>query len=179
MPMPDDLSVFALAKPIIREFEGFSATPYRCPAGKATIGYGTTRYPDGRKVTLADAAIDESWAGVLLAAAMRRIADELRPLFRRDPSAQQYAAILSLAYNVGVGAHDGVKGDLADSTLLAKFNAGDIAGAAGEFPRWCKARIGGELKTLPGLVRRRQRERALFLSPAPAAAARPGLPAGA
>ena len=47
--------------------------------------------------------------------------------------------------------------------LLAKFNAGDAAGAADQFLRWDKARIDGVLTPLPGLAARRRRERALFL----------------
>jgi lysozyme len=162
--MPDYLAVFAHAKPLIKSREGFSAKPYRCPAGKPTIGYGTTRYPSGRRVTMDDPAIDESWAAAILTSAMRRVADELRLLFRRDPTPAQYAAILSLAYNVGVGAQDGVKGDIADSTLLEKFNGGDLTGAADEFPKWCKARVNGEPKELAGLKKRRAEERELFLS---------------
>ncbi|EBY2991617.1 lysozyme, partial [Salmonella enterica subsp. enterica serovar Typhimurium] len=49
---------------------------------------------------------------------------------------------------------------LSSSTLLRKLNSGDYAGAADEFLRWNKA--GG--KVLNGLTRRREAERALFLS---------------
>jgi lysozyme len=44
---------------IIRECEGFRSKPYRCPAGIPTIGYGSTRYADGRCVKLTDDPIDE------------------------------------------------------------------------------------------------------------------------
>lgn len=80
----------------------------------------------------------------------------LAPHLSRTPTVNQAAALLSLAYNIGAGA-------LSTSLLLAKFNAGDMAGAAEEFPRWDKARIGGVLKPLAGLAARRRRERALFL----------------
>jgi lysozyme len=164
--MPDYFSVFPLAKPLIKESEGYSSKPYLCPAGKWTIGWGTTRYPNGTKVQQGDYpnGIDPQWADLCLTSAMRRVADELRVLFKAIPTPAQYAAILSLAYNVGVGAHDGVKGDLADSTLLERFNAGDLAGAADEFPKWCKARVGGRLTVLTGLVARRAKERELFLA---------------
>jgi lysozyme len=99
----------------------------------------------------------------LLDAAVARVEAQLRPLLKREPTAGQYAALISLAYNVGVGAHDGVKGDLADSTLLEDFNAADIQGAAAQFLAWDKAHVNGKLVTLPGLTKRRQAERIVFL----------------
>lgn len=63
----------------------------------------------------------------------------------------QFDALVSFAFNLGEGA-------LAQSTLLRLLNAGDYAGAAAQFDRWNKA--GG--RVLPGLVRRRAAERALF-----------------
>lgn len=65
----------------------------------------------------------------------------------------QFDALVSFAYNVGSRA-------LSTSTLLRKLNDGDVRGAADEFLRWNKA--GG--KALNGLTRRREAERALFLS---------------
>jgi lysozyme len=61
--------------------------------------------------------------------------------------------LVSFAYNVGTH-------NLRESTLLKLFNAGDIAGAAEQFPRWNKANG----KILPGLVARRDAERRLFLT---------------
>jgi lysozyme len=63
----------------------------------------------------------------------------------------QFDALVSFVFNLGEGA-------LAGSTLLRKLNAGDLAGAAAEFPKWCHAGTA----VLPGLVTRRARERALF-----------------
>ena len=51
---------------IIATFEGFSPTPYLCPAGVATIGYGNTFYEDGRSVTMNDGAITEPQAKRML-----------------------------------------------------------------------------------------------------------------
>ncbi|EAA7932780.1 lysozyme, partial [Salmonella enterica subsp. enterica] len=65
----------------------------------------------------------------------------------------QFDALVSFAYNLGART-------LSTSTLLRKLNAGDYAGAADEFLCWNKA--GG--KVLKGLTRRREAERALFLS---------------
>jgi lysozyme len=66
----------------------------------------------------------------------------------------EFSALLSFAYNEGVHA-------LNTSTLMKKLNAEDRIGAASEFPNWTKA--GGQV--LPGLVARRHREAALFLTP--------------
>ena len=55
-----------LAAELCRRYEGYRAKPYLCPAGVATIGYGSTYYADKRKVTLEDALMDESTARALL-----------------------------------------------------------------------------------------------------------------
>ena len=51
-----------LAAALCRQFEGYRAKPYLCPANVATIGYGSTYYADGRKVTLEDPPMDEPTA---------------------------------------------------------------------------------------------------------------------
>src|SRR5512146_1916717 len=98
---PDDLKTFFIAEPLIQKYEGYSATPYLCQAGRPTIGWGSTRYADGRKVKMTDQAIDPSFAGILLTAAMRRVREDLEPLVKRDATAHQAAALISLAYNIG------------------------------------------------------------------------------
>ena len=52
---------------IIAEFEGFRSSPYLCPAGIPTIGYGNTFYSDGRKVSMSDPSITEAEGRVMLA----------------------------------------------------------------------------------------------------------------
>jgi lysozyme len=66
----------------------------------------------------------------------------------------QLDALSCWAFNLGMGA-------FVSSTLLVKLNRGDFDGAAAEFPRWVYA--GRPLRVLPGLVRRREAERQLFL----------------
>jgi GH24 family phage-related lysozyme (muramidase) len=150
-------------KPILKSY------PDRLTGGepKPTIGYGTTRYPDGRKVSLSDHPCSRIEAKVYLEYAMRRVLEGLQGsgAVTRPPTLHQAAALESLAYNIGVGVHDGIKGDLADSTLLARFNAGDIAGAADQFLVWNKAHVNGNLVAIDGLTRRREAERRLFLTP--------------
>ena len=136
------------------EFEGFSAVPYLCPAQVPTIGYGSTYYADGSRVTMNDETITKEEALDLLK-------HELEEKYL--PSVLEYCpevsedenkcnALVSFTYNLGAG-------NLRSSTLRKKVNAKDWEGAADEFPKWRKA--GG--KVLQGLVRRRDAERQLFL----------------
>jgi lysozyme len=66
-------------------------------------------------------------------------------------SQHQFDALVSFAYNVGVG-------NLSSSTLLKMHRAGDFAGAQLQFARWNKAAG----KVLPGLTKRRAAEAALY-----------------
>jgi GH24 family phage-related lysozyme (muramidase) len=167
MSFPDGPAVLSLAKPLIEKFEGFSPRPYLCPAGHWTVGWGATRYPNGKPVMRDDypGGIPEDFAANCLVAAMLRVSESLGFCVTRRPTLHQAAALISLGFNVGVGAHDGIKGDLADSALLSKFNAGDFAGAADQFLIWNKAHVAGVLSVLPGLTRRREAERKMFLTP--------------
>ena len=65
-PVPDSV-VPSQCLDIIAEFEGFRASPYLCPAGIPTIGYGNTFYADGRKVSMSDPAITEAQGREMLA----------------------------------------------------------------------------------------------------------------
>lgn len=136
---------------LIAEFEGFSASPYPCPAGVPTIGYGATRWEDGSRVTMEDAPISEVRARELLSHNCEAVGRAVDRLVAVPLAEHQRAALVSFAYNIGSGA-------LAASTLRQRLNRGDYAGAAAEFPRW---RFSGG-RVLPGLVRRRAAERALF-----------------
>lgn len=145
---------------LIKTFEGFArrvarklVVSYKCPAGVWTIGYGTTRYPDGRPVGPNESATEDEATVFLkhdlqaaLAAALR-----LSPILITRPYA--LGAVVSFIYNLGAGAYQ-------VSTLRRLVNAGRWADAAAQFDRWNKA--GGQV--LPGLVRRRAAERALFLT---------------
>ena len=146
---------------LIKEFEGYlkrlndgtdRVKPYLCPAGVPTIGWGTTRYPDGRRVKLSDKPIDQATATRYLAheltqdeAAFDRLTTvRLPPLSR--------GALVSFVYNCGAGAYKG-------STLRKRVNAGRWADVPKELAKW---KYGGG-KVLPGLVRRRAAEAELFL----------------
>jgi len=138
---------------IIKDFEGFSSTPYKDSGGVCTIGYGTTFYPTGRKVECTDVPINESVASDL----MRNMIDELygkkvNEAIGDTPTTQeQFDAMVSLAYNIGTEAFK-------NSTLLKHHLKQEYELASNEFVRWNKA--GG--KTINGLTRRREEEQKLY-----------------
>lgn len=142
-----------MAATLIKQAEGLRLQPYLCPAGVPTIGYGSTRYANGKAVTLKDAAITQAQADELL---MVTLTQEYLPgVLKASPTLadkpKALAAILDFAYNLGVGAYEG-------STLRKRVDAGDWGSAVFELRRWIKA--GG--KVLPGLVARRDAEAALL-----------------
>lgn len=139
---------------LIKEFEGFSSTPYLCPAGIATIGYGSTYYEDGTLVTMEDEPITEERATELLQYTTDKIFGSfVNKVVKIEINQNQFDALVSFAYNLG-------NQSLKESTLLRHLNDGNYEDAANQFTRWVRA--GG--KTLAGLVRRRNAERELFLS---------------
>lgn len=149
MEMVNHDEALALAAGLCRQFEGLRLTPYLCPAGIPTIGYGSTRYADGRTVTLKDQPITAKQADDLLLLTLRR--DYLPGVLSASPGLadkpSKLAAIVDFAYNLGVGAYR-------CSTLRKRVDAGDWDAARVELARWSKG--GG--KVLPGLVSRRSAE---------------------
>lgn len=146
---------------LIAGFEGLRLNAYLDPVDIPTIGYGTIRYPDGNPVKLGD-RITEDQAEVFLAHEAQGMAKDIAAVVAGIALNQnQFDALVSFTYNVGVGA-------FRSSTLLARLEQSDFAGAAAEFGRWNKATVGGVKVVLPGLTKRRQDERALFESTAPA-----------
>lgn len=137
---------------LIKQFEGLRLTAYQDSVGVWTIGYGWTQPVDGKTIR-PGMTIKEETAERLLRTGLVGYESDVSKLVKVKLTQGQFDALVSFAYNLGARA-------LSTSTLLQKLNAGDYAGAADEFPRWNKA--GG--KILPGLTRRREAERALFLS---------------
>lgn len=133
-------------------FEGVYLRPYLCPAGVPTIGVGSTRYMDGRRVRMDDPPISREHALILL---RHKLLTEFMPGVRRlcgavdEPG--RLAALTDLAYNIGLG-------NLKASTLRRVVLAGQWDKAPAQFRRWNKG--GG--RVLPGLVKRREAEVALL-----------------
>lgn len=142
-----------IASELCRRFEGFRSKPYLCPAGIPTIGYGSTYYANGTKVTLVDVPIDEPTARTLLLSELRHtyLIGVLRncPVLATNEAACN--AIVDFTYNLGVGR-------LQTSTLKRKINAQDWEGAKEQLMLWTRG--GG--KVLPGLVKRRLAEKSLI-----------------
>ena len=145
----------------IKSAEGFRARPYICPAGKPTIGYGSTFYPNGRLVTTSDKMITEHEASVMLEANLARYEREILRLVKVPLTQGQFDALVSFCYNLGTAA-------LGQSTLLKYLNEKHYQLAAEEFPKWCKARSPqtGKMVELAGLKKRRLDEREMFLGAA-------------
>ena len=137
---------------LIKEFEGCKLTAYQDSVGVWTIGYGWTQPVDGKPIR-AGMTIKQETAERLLKTGMVSYESDVSRLIKVGLTQGQFDALVSFTYNLGARS-------LSTSTLLRKLNAGDYAGAADEFLRWNKA--GG--KVLNGLTRRREAERALFLS---------------
>lgn len=123
--------------------------PYLCPAGKPTVGYGTTR-----GVTMKHPPITKAQAEKYLIRDMQAAENLVDSLVTAPLNINQTAALISLVYNIGGG-------NFSKSTLLKLLNDGDYAGAAEQFKVWRK----GGAMVLPGLVKRRDAERELFLKP--------------
>ena len=142
-----------LAAELCRKYEGYRSKPYLCPANVATIGYGSTYYADGKKVTLQDPPMDEPTARALLLVELEHtyLPGVLRncPILITDE--RKCNSIVDFAYNCGVGR-------LQTSTLKRKINASDWDGAKEQLMLWTKG--GG--KVLPGLLKRRISECALL-----------------
>ena len=133
---------------LIKHYEGVSLTAYRDPVGIPTIGFGET----GPHVKMGMTITSEQAEQML----QRRLDNEFVPgvlsVLNREPLQCELDAMVSLAYNIGVGA-------FRKSTLVNMYNDGDVQGAADQFIRWDKA--GG--KSMLGLRRRRAAERMVFL----------------
>jgi lysozyme len=143
---------------LVKEFEGFEARAYKCPAGVWTIGYGTTAAAGVGIVPVEGMTISKAKAEGYLQAALSKFANAISMEIVEPINENEFGAFVSLAYNIGSGAFK-------KSSALRHFNAGNKAAAADAMLLWNKA--GG--KVLAGLVRRRAAERALFLTPVGAA----------
>lgn len=137
-------------KDLIKSFEGLELRVYPDPAtGGApyTAGYGHTGsdVKPGMKVTqaMADAWFDKD---------VQKFEEGVSALLKVTTAQAQFDAMVSLAYNIGLG-------NFSKSTLLKKHNAKCWSCAAGQFLVWNKAAG----KVMNGLIRRRNAERAMYL----------------
>ena len=139
---------------IIKQFEGLSLKPYLCSAKVPTIGYGNTYYPNGTKVTMNDKPITKEKADELLSFIADKFAVKVDLLIKTTVSQNQFNALVSFAYNIGITA-------FGNSTLLKLVNRNANDGnIVKEFLKWNKA--GG--KIIQGLTNRRIKESSLYFT---------------
>jgi lysozyme len=150
------MQISARGLKLIADFEGLRLKAYPDPGtGNEpwTIGYGTTVYPDGRKVKKGD-VITQVQALDYLKQDVKKFATSVTQVVTVPLNQNRFDALVSFTYNLGASA-------LARSSLLRKLNAREYEAAAAEFDKWVYA--GGRI--LPGLVTRRKVERSLFSEP--------------
>jgi lysozyme len=158
---------------LMHHFEGYRNRPYKCSAKIWTVGWGHAMYadqlalPNVRTGNYAGMVRDEYplrpednrvWSKEELVAMFKTdLANFERGVLRLVPGCVghqgRFDALVCLAYNIGLG-------NLQRSTIRMRANRGDWEGAAEAFMAWTKG--GG--KVLPGLVKRREAEIALFLT---------------
>lgn len=130
----------------IKRFEGCRLRAYQCAAGVYTIGYGHTGPEVVRGLEWTQAQADAA-----LVRDLERFERAVASAITRRMSPGQFDAMVSLAFNIGARA-------FARSTLVKRFEAGDVAGAGEQFVVWNK--VGG--RTHSGLLRRRAAELWMF-----------------
>ncbi len=139
---------------LIKKWEGLYLDAYLNSVGIWTIGYGTTEYSDSKKVKQGD-KVSIQQAKKFLQDKVDQVADEVNQLVKVALTQNQFDAVVSFCYNVGIGAFK-------DSILLKKLNQRDYQGAANEFLKWNEGMVNGVKKMLPYLVNRRDDEKHLF-----------------
>ncbi len=148
----DEMHVSPSGVDLICNFEGLRLKAYDDGVGVWTIGFGTTKYPNGIRVKKGDTCtLDQAKA--YMQNDLKSFEQTVNNTVKVPLNQNQFDALVSLAYNIGTNA-------FSKSTLVKKLNANDIRGAADQFDVWVNA--GG--KRMQGLVNRRAREKALFIS---------------
>ena len=136
----------------IQTYEGVRTTAYQDPVGIWTICYGHTGPEVKRGLRLSRTQCD-----TILMDDIRKHRNGLQRCLERPLNQNQSDAVVSFAFNVGVT-------NTCKSTLVRKINAGDMDGAAREFPKWRYVSTPRGPVALPGLIKRREAEQVLFLS---------------
>ena len=172
--MEQEVKLSKAGEDLMHRYEGFRSRPYLCPAHIWTIGYGHVLYQE--QIRLPVVRVEGKETPMIRKEMPLKPEDnrvwtktEIDELFRADVGTFErgvlrlvpgvvgrqgaFDALVSISFNFGLG-------NLQRSTIRMKANRGDWEGAAEAFMVWTKG--GG--KVLPGLVRRREAERILFLS---------------
>ena len=133
---------------LICEFEGLSLKPYLCPAKVPTIGYGSTFYADGSKITMNDKPISKAQAFEMFKTIADKFTVGVLKCVKKEINQNMLNSLVSLAYNIGIS-------NFMNSTLLKKVNANpNDKTIFAEFCKWNKV---GK-KEIAGLTKRRNKE---------------------
>ena len=147
----DEMHVSPSGVDLICNFEGLRLKAYDDGVGVWTIGFGTTKYPNGIRVKKGDTCtLDQAKA--YMQNDLKSFEQTVNNTVKVPLNQNQFDALVSLAYNIGATAFK-------KSTLVKRLNEGNYKAAANQFNVWVNA--GG--KRMQGLVNRRAAERALFL----------------
>jgi lysozyme len=141
----------------IENWEAFRPREYLDAVGMPTIGYGHLILPSEREL-YQHAVLTEHEGTMLLLNDLNLYCDTVHKVVKCNLPMKCFDALVSLCFNIGIEA-------FATSTLVRMLNADEFASASHEFQLWCKG--GVPLETIPGLVRRREAERRLFVSGMP------------
>ncbi len=131
---------------LTKQFEGLRLEAYQDCAGIWTIGYGHT----GRDVS-PGRRVSEFEAEVLLRVDLRDAVACVNHCVEVSIGQHQFDALVDFCFNAG-------RGNFGRSSLLGKVNLEDFEGAAVQFGFW----VNVDQKPVPGLVRRRDAEAAMF-----------------
>ena len=144
---------------IIKNFEGLRLDAYRDVAGVWTIGYGSTRYHDGKLVKPGDKLAGIIQADALFSNTLGQYENAVNRSVKVPLTQNQFDALVSFTYNEGAGALHG-------SSLLLLLNDKDYEGAACHFMLWDKITDPktGKKVVCDTLVQRRKEESQLFLT---------------
>ena len=152
-----DISAKGIA--LIKGFEGLRLVAYQDIAGVWTMGYGSTRYADGRKVKKGDKLVNEACANDLLLATLKNFVADVNRLIKVPLTQSQFDALVSWHYNTnGLNAKT--------CTLRTMLNAKNYQGAADQLDAWNKVTDPEtKLKKVSDtLTKRRAKEKKLFLT---------------
>lgn len=138
---------------LIKTCEGYREMAYLCPAGIWTVGYGHTSMA-GEPHVSRGMRLTRPQAEKVLARDLEDFANGVHAAIRVDLTDHQFVALVSFAYNVGLGA-------FRTSSVLRAVNARDFESVPRRLNLWVKAGP----RVLPGLVKRRAAEGALFMMP--------------
>jgi lysozyme len=133
---------------LITEFEGFSSKPYLCSAKVPSIGYGSTFYADGSKVTMNDKPISKYLAFEMFKTIADKFTIGVLKCVKKEINQNMLNSLVSLSYNIGISS-------FMNSTLLKKVNANPNDKTI--FTEFCKWNKVGK-KEIAGLTKRRNKE---------------------